>query len=290
MSSIEYLESERKKIWKTITELQDLVEKKTQDYESEAKQASKKSSEYRNKCEIAKNEANLLLDEVRKITGEIHKSNVSSLINEIQSVHDELFPKKDEISAQISELESLFANYTIYAERIKKLDELADSADESSTKIETIFKQLAARKKEIDELYYEIIGYTETDSVSGEKTEVTGLKDELEKAYAELKANFETFSKNKNEEFNETFKGWKAEYLSVLQKIESLLPKALTTGLSYAYSRKKDDEIAESIALEKVFKNYVFGLIAVSLIPFAISVKLLLDGIPLDETILKMPR
>lgn len=290
MSSNEYLESERKKMWGKIVELQALIEKKTSDYETEAKQASKKCSEYKNKCELTKNDAILLFEEAQKITGKINQSNVSTLINEIQSTHDELLPKINEINSQIAELENLFENYATYVERIKKLDEISNSADEFSTKIETLFKQLATRKKEIDQFYYDIFGYTDTDSESGLKTEVSGQKDELENTYAQLKDDLETFSINKNKEFNDSLNGWKTEHSKVLQKVQSLLPDALTAGLSHAYSKKKDDEILESAALGKVFKKYINGLIVISCIPFGISVYMLITNIPLDETILKMPR
>lgn len=290
MVSIEYLESERIKIWAEIVELKKSVDKKTSDYEQEAKAASKKCSEYKNKCEANKNDANQLFEDVKKITGEIEQSNISSLINEIRIVHDELLPKKEVIITQIAELEKLFAQYSIYADRIKKLDEISNTADESSTKIEIIFKQIATRKKEIDELYYEIFGYSETDSASGQITTITGVKDELEKTYSELKNNFEEFSNNKNKEFNDTLNTWKAEHSSVLKQIDSLLPNALTAGLSHAYSKKKEDEITESATLDKIFKLYVKGLIVISCIPFAISVYMLFNGGSLEDTILKMPR
>ena len=290
MVSIEYLENERKKIWEQIVDLQESVKKKTSEYESDARQASKKCSEYKNRCETAKNEAKQFLEVVQHAQNEIQQSNVSSLISEIQIAHDELVPKKAVISEQISQLESLFASYATYADKLKKLADLSSAADESSTKIETIFKQLAARKKEIDELYYEIFGYSVTDDDSGEKTEVAGLKDDLEKTYTELKSDFKEFSLNKNKEFSDALNGWKAEFISVSKQIESLLPNALTAGLSHAYSSKKDAEVKESAELEKVFKKYVNGLIGISLIPFVISIYLLITGVSLDDAILKMPR
>lgn len=290
MVSIDYLESERIKIWEQIVDLQESVKKKTSDYENDAKQASKKCSEYKNKCEATRDEAKLLFEEVQRANSEIQKSNVVTLISEIRLAHDELLPKSEVLRTQITQLESLFANYATYAERLKKLTDLSNSADESSTKIETIIKQLTARKKEIDEMYYEIFGYSNTDSASGEITTITGLKNELEKSYTELKSDLDTFATKKNNEFSETLTGWKTEYSSTLAKIESLLPNALTVGLSYAYSSKKDDEIKESAALQKDFKKYVTGLILVSLIPFAISIYLLITGVALEDAILKMPR
>lgn len=290
MTSIDYLESERVKIWAQIVELQESIKKKTSDYENDAKQASKKCSEYKNKCETTKNEAKLLLEEAQKITGEINQSNVKALIDEIKLVHDELIPKKAVIADQIAELETLFSNYATYVERIKQLSEISNSADENSTKIDTIFKQLAARKKEVDQFYYEIFGYTTTDPVTKEITTITGLKDDLEKSYTELKNDLDTFSTNKSNEFNETLGRWQVEYSSALHKIESLLPDALTAGLSHAYSIKKKDEISESVELGKEFKKYVNGLIGISLIPFVISIYLLIKGVELEDAILKMPR
>lgn len=290
MTSIDYLESERVKIWAQIVELQESIKKKTSDYENDARQASKKCSEFKNKCEIAKNEASLLLEETQKITGVISQSNVSVLIDEIKLVHDELIPKKAVIANQITELEALFANYETYADKLKKLGEILNSADENSTKIEAIFKQLAARKKEVDQLYYEIFGHTTIDSETDLPILTLGLKHDLENSYNELKNNLDTLSTNKSNEFNETLERWQTEYSSALHKIESLLPNALTAGLSHAYSIKKEDEIRESKELEKIFKKSILGLIAISCIPFGISIYMLFHNTSLDETILKIPR
>ncbi|MEQ1639153.1 MAG: hypothetical protein ABL903_21045 [Methylococcales bacterium] len=290
MATIEYLENERIKLWEKIVELQDLIKKKTSDYEHEAKQASKKCSEYKNKCESSQNEANRLLGKVQEVSNRIQESKVTSLITEIEVFHTELAPKKQAITEQVVELEKLFADHDTYAEQLQELESISTSADESSTKIDVIFKHLTSRKKEVDQLYFEVFGYTETDEATGKKIEVAGLKNELDKTYSELKDRFEKFSSIKNQEFNDTLNGWKAEYSSTLQKIESLLPNALTAGLSHAHSKKKDDEIKESLELDKMFKKYIYGLLAISLIPFAISIYMLFHGVSLEESILKMPR
>ena len=315
-SSTDYLESERKKLWKTVTELQDsiekkwkeilelreLVEKKTQDYEVEARQASKKCSEFRNKCEATKTEADALLDGIRKIRDSSEESEkvtkqifenaakLQELINEAQGINDELILRKDSIDSHIDELEKLFANQASLAEKVGTLEVIFATSDDLSSKIQASYNQLIARKKDFDQIYYGIVGYKTKNPDSGEEEEVTGLKKELENSYAELKAGFAEFSIKKKQEFDETLGGWKAEYSSTLEQIKSLLPHALTTGLSYAYSEKKDAEIKESAALGRLFRNYVSGLIAVSLIPFAVSLYQLYHGVPLDVAILQMPR
>lgn len=290
MISLEYLESERIKIWEQIVELRRELEKKTSDYENEAKQASKKSSEYRNKSEATFNEAKQLSDEIKRLSEELNQSEVKNLVKEIKTAHSEFVPRTVAVATQLKELETLFSAYPTYAEKLKKLDELTTSADESTNKIETIFKQLTTRKNEVDQIYYDIFGYSTTDSKTGEITSVTGKKDELEKSFTELKINFEKFAQEKNEGFNNTLEGWKSQYLATHEKIKSLLPDALTAGLSAAYSNKKDNEITDHKRLEKGFGVSIVALIVVSLIPFHVSIYLMMEGKTLEESILNMPR
>ncbi|MDP2102099.1 MAG: hypothetical protein Q8J59_05160 [Methylotenera sp.] len=288
-TTIEYLESERQKIWASIVDLQDSIKKKTSDYESDAKQASKKCSEFKNKCESAKNDADVLLKKINNISNEVTTSNISTLISDIKSFHTNLTPQKVAIETQIHELEALFGNYATYADNLEKLEAISTNADDSSTKIEATLTQLTSRKKEIDQLYYEIFGYSKTDATTGIVTKVVGKKEDLDKAYNELKIGFEKFSKDKKTEFDATLIEWKKSYSASLNEIQSLLPNALTTGLSYAYSKKKDDEIDEIKELKKSFKNWILILMVISLIPFGVSAFLLLhDQVPLDQVILKL--
>jgi hypothetical protein len=289
MVSIDYLESERKKLWESIVDLQDSIKKKTSDYEMEAKQASKKCSEFRNKCEASRNEAETLIKSIQKTTSEISKSGVTTQISEIQSFHTALTPRKDEIEASIQELEALFENYSAYAEQLDKLEALSTSADDSSAKIEATLSQLTERKKDVDKIYYEIFGFTKTDETTGVVTKVSGRKEELDKAYTELKTSFEKYSKDKKIEFDSTLDDWKKSYLAAQNEIRSLLPDALTAGLSAAYSEKKDKEIIEISSLKQSFKNWIFVLMAVSLIPFVVSAYMLIyDKIPLQQVIIQL--
>lgn len=178
MSSIDlgYLDDERKKLWKKVIELQELIDKKTSDYEKEAAQASRKCAEYRNKCEAANKQVELIIGNLRNTESDINQSNIAATIADIQEFHDELSPNKDRINSKIVELDTLFANYTTYAERLKSLDTLSNNADETATKVDAIFKQLSLRKKEIDQVYIEIFGYKNTDAEANEETEVPGLK------------------------------------------------------------------------------------------------------------------
>lgn len=290
MDQIEYLESERKKLWAKLAELQEQIEKRSADYEQDARQSSKKSSEYRNKCESARDEIRVLADEIQRIADGIKQSNVDGLISEIKTAHESFIPRTQAVAAKLQELETLFSSYATYAEKLKKLNDLSEAADESSSKIETTVKQLLLRKNEIDQLYYEIFGYSSTDPKSGDITVVTGQKEQLEHTYAELKSGFEKFSREKTEEFGRAFDGWNTQFNATHNKIESLLPNALTAGLSAAYSIKKSDEIADHKRLEKLFGRAVIALVAVSLIPFSVGVYQLFHEKTLEDVILNMPR
>ena len=48
---------------------------------------------------------------------------------------------------------------------------------------------LNKRKREVDDLYREIFGYTETSDTDGNITKIEGLKDELESSYSKLSEN-----------------------------------------------------------------------------------------------------
>lgn len=304
--ALNYLESERKKIWERLVQLQGDIDKKTSDYESEARQASKKCSEYRNRCEETKEEAGRYLveiknskDDVEKKKGEVlelfnqtkaKESAIDELHQQITAVHDDISNRKDTLEEQIGELESLFEKHASFTEKINSLTNLYTQSEDYASKLKVSYNQLVSRKNEIDQLYYEIIGFTETDSETNEETEVPGLKGELEVAFTELKTGFAEFEKSTKQEVAETIKGWNAEYDSVIARIRSLLPNALTTGLSYAYTQKKEDEIRESGTLQKVFQRAIVGLVCVSLIPFLVSIYLIVVGTSLDETILKLPR
>lgn len=284
VTTIEYLESERQKIWTRILELQGSIDKKTSDYESDAKQASKKCSEFKNKCESTKNESEAILNKIQNVSDEITKSSISTLISDIQSFHTNLTPKKEEIESQINELEELFDNYATYAENLQKLETISTNADDLSTKIEATLTQLTSRKKEVDQLYYELFGYTKKDEATGIVTKVAGKKEELDKVYSELKAGFEKFSIDKKTEFDATLIEWKKSYTTALNEIQSLLPNALTTGLSAAYSKKKEEETVEIVQLKRSFKYWIYTLMAISLIPFGVSAYLLIhDKIPLQK-------
>lgn len=325
--SLEYLEEERVKLWNKVLELERDIAKKTSDYEKEAKQSSKKASEYRNRSDEARDVAHKNADESKKkleSINEIQESVISyndSIHNyfvksketneNLNEIFDEITNKKSTLDAQITQLEEYFEDESYYVKKLETQNSYFEQGEEINTKIEALYKSILNRKKEIDKVQIEIFGYDETiEDENGEEIEnhIDGLKDTLENSFdkidddlKELKnevstvknetiIGYQDFINESKINFNNQLKSWNSEYDSKLKKIEELLPNALTTGLSYAYSEKKKSEELDSVKLAKKFKTATYGLVAVSLIPFLISIISLSDGKTLEEVIITIPR
>ncbi|HEY9044635.1 MAG TPA: hypothetical protein VIN08_02020 [Ohtaekwangia sp.] len=320
---LDYLDEERKKIWLRLTDLESQLKKKTSDYELEAKTSAENATSFKNSSEESKNiiEQNLKETQTKLVqlrTGyesfesmytTIKANSESSVANNdlIQKIYQNIETKAKSVEEQIGEIQKVFDGKPLLDEKLVKLEEAFKKGDDYDSKLSSLYKSMTDRKKEIDELYYRIIGYTEKDE-DGEETKVKGLKDELEESYNELKQkisdsekvlqalseqtsnSYNTFTKEKKEEFSGLTSKWTQDYDGVLQKIENLLPNALTTGLSYAYSEKKQKEEEENTSHRKSFNIAIGGLITISLIPFAISVVSIVQGIPLEEVIFRVPR
>ncbi len=325
--NLKYLEEERIKLWSKVLELENEISKKTNDYEKDAKQSSKKASEYRNRSDEAKEIALKNAEESKKkleSIDEFHKSVIeyNDLIKNIYSeskeqndsleiIFNNVSSKKENLNNQIATLEEYFEDESYYENKLKEQELHFEQGEEINTKIDVVYKTILNRKKEIDKVQLEIFGYDEIiEDAEGEEIEnhIDGLKDVLDNSYNQLEEDLSslkdevlTVKSETNQEYNEfienstsTFslqlKSWNSEYKSILKKIEDLLPNALTTGLSYAYSEKKKSEEDDSIRLAKKFKTATYGLIGVSLIPFLISIISLYDGKTLEEVIFTIPR
>jgi hypothetical protein len=320
MDKYDYLNGEREKLWERLIELEKLIDKKSSDYEKEAKQSSKKASEFKNRisdakdlalenAELAKSKAEQAKQLLTNI--KILKTKSEDYANKIAEFATDLEGRKDVIEENIEVLEENFGNNASFITKLETLDKNFEQGSETINKIEILHKSIQPKKKEIDNVYREIFGYTETETdKAGAETEIkiAGLKEELEGSYIVISKELEGFSKDiantkkeilnnysafvteKETAYKTIVENWKKEHQSVLEKINKLLPNALTAGLSYAYSEKKDSEIIESIKFAQTFRYAAFGLTAMSLIPFILSIVFLVDGKSLIQVIEYSPR
>src|SRR5690606_31496464 len=98
---------------------------------------------------------------------------------------------------------------------------------------------------------------------------------------------FQLFAK---EGYEKHTKNWEVQYQKLSEKIEALLPNALTAGLSSAFSEKKKVEIKEYKKLEASFIKAIWSLVGVSLIPFAVGIYSFNHNKSLDQVLFDMPR
>ena len=288
-------------------------ENKISELEKEAQQASKKTSEFRNKAELAKDTAQTHLkriielitianSELSKVL-EVKEESVSinnDLINNstlAQESYAQLVKSKESVDNLITQLETIFENHPELKEELNSLEEDISKSEEIITKINSLYKNSLTKKQEIDQLHIDTNGYNEEDEETGEAHHIEGLKDKLENSYATLikdlsdsKKDIEELNISSFSNYNSLKTDWEAKYIILEKKIESLLPNALTAGLSSAYSTKKTAEEIESRKLFIRFFWGIFGLILVSIIPFIISYISFLDGVGFEELVFRLPR
>ena len=311
MVTKEYLDDERKKLWVEVNSLKEALAKRTTDHENDARQASKKTSEYRNRSLDAKEAAEKALEEINtsKIEIDSTKNEITEKCREIEAFLEKLKSTNIEIDnfeENKGVLTTLFSEAESLKLKVTELNKISTQAEDLSSKINASYNQLNKRKTEFDEIYYEVIGYDD-EAENGEKVRVGGLKDELENSYNELESKIEEATQtvidvqkkvhHENEKFlederqkvNDKIKDWNTIHSTTLQEIKDLLPKALTAGLSYAFSEKREAEIKAGEKLTLVFNWSIAGLIIVSLIPFSVNAWMLNHGKTLEQVVLDLP-
>ncbi|MHA7944281.1 hypothetical protein ACJOV8_014485 [Formosa sp. 3Alg 14/1] len=313
---IDSLEHEKAMLWERLVELENKITIRPSDYERDAKQASRKAAEYRNKTEERFNQANSLYESIETLKGEVLLQ--SEVIFSSKDDIVELLETSTLTSADIKNLSSMLLNkcnklseiFEKYPDLKTDIDDLTiqlNSIEESSNKANSTYKGILSKKTEIDSLHREIVGYTDKDE-DGEEVIIDGLKTELEKSYDNLHDNSIALNSKINEIENESYNKVKAfidnnkeelqkvlehssiEYESINKRIEELLPNAMTAGLSFAFVKKKKEE-------EELFKEYkekfskgIRNLALVSILPILISVYSLLTGVELSEVINRTPK
>lgn len=215
MTELEYLEDERKKLWGEVAKLKECidnsvileinalrnyVEKKTPEAEKEAKQASRKTSEFKNKSEVNKELTDRYVADAQKAVGSIETARsecdrqvaaIKARLEQIGSLKDSV----DEITEKSEAIAELFENQDELSQKIDSLNELAASSEDNANKIIAIYNNITKKKNELDVLYYQVFGTDEVDESTGETVEVPGLVAELEAAFEKTKADIESAKK-----------------------------------------------------------------------------------------------
>lgn len=299
--TISYLESERIKLWEEISSIrekinlldietkkaQDLAENKISTDETIAKEAARSASDSATSSKEKLNEILAFYTEIKE-TYDIYNKNKSSLNNIIRKIENvkKTFDLISEEQARLSELqEEIQRTYNTTTSTSSKINDIVERINESelnvksaSTKINDLLVKSSELKKEINNAFDDVMGYDYEDENTGEEQHEKGLKKELEESFDELSKSI----KNQKEEllnfidinksnFNELKESYDTVFNERKSKIDSLLPDALTAGLSSAYEKKKNDEI-ENFAMNRIRFNWaIAALVVISVIPVAID-------------------
>lgn len=296
-----------------IIKLEREMARKPSDDINEARHALKKCSEYRNRCMTTEEEINKYKQEIKNNLNFVNQSKndiegVKSKIEEVHSVSIGIKNKINELQVIIENFESIYENHDELKDNLNELSNIYDSTSELSEKVNAIYSNVKKKSSDVNELSYEVFGYTEYDEDEDKDIHVKGLKDNLEESFNTISNDLKDFESELSIKMNsfendittikqvsvENFDKFTTDknkiHEGLLKEINELMPKALTAGLSFAYSEKRLNEIDEGKKLQKVFSKSILGLVGISLIPFAVSLFQLFDGVSLKSVIEDMPR
>ena len=329
------LKSQSKVLKKEVERLESLIEAKESDSEKEAKGASRMAAQYKNKTLERKEEADAKYSEILAMAQSISESKeqleiisqdsqaalerIKQIDLETNDIHTNINSKNKVLDTKIESINSVLEEHPDLEEEINSLEGALNSINETSAKINSIHKNAINKNNEVYEAYIEIVGHEEEDEESKETSYVSGLKDELEGQYNELKKQQESLANSikdlgaesvsvyhdlkarttkdysdlieeKNKATETVITDWKKKYEAIEQQIQELLPHALTAGLSSAFSQKKEEESTLFDELTKQFNRGIIGLVTVSTIPFILSIIFLINGDSWDIIISRVPR
>lgn len=325
MTDINYLEEERIKLWAEVTRLKDGLHElsiRTPEDLKQARQNSKDTSMFRNKAKTTAEEAAKIHLELSKLLNELQEKakNLSLQIEDISIIYDSAKANGTGTNEIYEEVQSSLEDYNKNLEQIKadieecqsyltktknvfeQIQQQSTNSSSYETKIISAHKKVLELHNQIKSLYDEIFGYDneEIDEETETKTSthIEGLKDQLEKTYDKLTSNFNNldtkFENLKKEKFDEISKDYSERvktFMELQQKIESLLPGAMSAGLSSAYYDKRENELKERDKADKTFIAALIVLTLISCIPFVLGIYLFFSkGFDIQTIIMDTPR
>ncbi|MBD9404692.1 hypothetical protein IB236_05080 [Acidovorax sp. ACV02] len=247
---------------------------------------------------------NKLIESVANLDEQLKRSSESEeelreKIASVDSLHDDFIARKEGIDASVNDLSEKIVSANEFLEKSKKLPDaveevegLIDSLNSLADSAKNILGNVVARKSEVDKLHKEIYG-EDIDDSDGNATHINGLKDDLESAYHSVRASVDGLENSvektvelvvekhekllieRRNNYEILLREAGARYEKINSQITGLLPGAMAEGLSAAYEKKKEAEEVFLQGFEKKFSYAIYGLVAISMIPFAVDIYLL---------------
>lgn len=280
MADTEYLDNERKLLWEEINrikndELRPLQEKikeiaqsipeDVKEFKSAKHSIDKLKSAFKDyktqyeeitqKCEEAQKNAETISDTYK---------NIQDIKNSLEETNKDILQQAEVIKRAIDKNLDLPA----------KIETVINSMDSWNANYKTANKQA----QEIKQKYIEIFGGNDTDE-DGNQVEVNGLVDELNNAYNTLQEKMNSLEEKVQSKYNNQISQWNETYTSLKEKVEKLLPSAMSAGLAYAFIEKREREQNEQEASSRTFFGAIIALVVVSLLPVLLNLCLLRETI-----------
>ncbi|PAW08910.1 hypothetical protein B6K85_19640 [Vibrio sp. V1B] len=262
---------------------------------------SRNISRYRNRANERSKEVELIVTSIEEAKSAIEKAQdevnqAKQGIDTQRSESEEVFleqkqklqnlvQQQDKIEEMHEELITFTSQKDSLQESIDQIQDQLTESESSNKRISNLLTGALAQQKSIKAIHEEIFGYVHSDD--GEEVVVGGLKEELDTSYTKLKEDLNNFNKevakaSKTQQtilseietnYAESLSNFKndseTKYHAIVAKINSLLPSALTAGLSGAYIDKIKIEKEELKKHESSFNKSIMALVACSLLPFA---------------------
>lgn len=229
---------------------------------------------------------------------------VLDLKTKVDSVRADLAAKNEEISEALNSNKDIIEDFKSKFEELKstfrecqqKLVELNSAEQDAQSRVEGLTNKCesaAEEAEEIEKLYNLLYGYEKEDG-----TQVEGRKKKLENVYGDLtqhaeafQARMEQFEKENKQACSESISKANAELNAVKEKLENLLPDALTAGLSSAYAKNREMEQKEQSKNYCTFVFCIFLMILLAFIPVSVNFWLWWhDKREVLEILMKLPR
>lgn len=308
-------ENLRREIESKISEVETLIGVRATDSEESARLAAQKAIDHAREAKEAganvqaalqeidtyKNSASAELEslENERSSAALLNAQLAEKIDTIQGVYTTFLEKKETIDNQIDDLSKKMESANDYLDLAEKLPEAVEQAQASLNEAKTLGESIKNtlghalnRKSEIDELHKLILG-EDVDDSEGNSQHIDGLKDELEATYKQLAETALTLEATTKESVNKLTEKHNAllddrkndyelllttasaRYEQINAQLTGLLPGAMAEGLSAAYDKKKDSEEIALSKFEQRFAYAIYGLVAISIIPFMVDIYLL---------------
>jgi methyl-accepting chemotaxis protein len=185
---------------------------------------------------------------------------LKNILDQATSHLDEISKSKTDLTSITQEVERLSLVSEASKKRIVEFESSVDTVEDAKSKIVLTQKNTRDLLNEVKSLHTKIFGKDDINEETGKHELIEGLASRLETAYSEtesglstLRSHLEDLKKSSQVEYSSIKEAWNSEYGILKEKIEGLLPGALSAGLSQAYEEKKNTEIQEMYKSNKAF-------------------------------------